>query len=157
MNTFKKNIFIVASMLLISCTSKLKVPAPTITYYKPSYALLAEQQIATVNERDPKRRSEIFESIYDPDVPYEDLGEEYDSLHRQYPRSLFSIVGPVKFEANIVRVKWKMGKPGKPAHSTGENILFLKNEKIKSQYVYIDSHEGERSAKTQKLSSPKIL
>lgn len=157
MTLIRKNLFIAATMLLLSCTTKLVPPTPTITHYKPSYTLLAEQHIATLNERDIYRRSQIFESIYSEDVPYEDLAVEYDSLHRQYPKSKFSLAGPVNFENNMVRVKWKMGKPGKPAHSTGENILFLKDEKIKSLYVYIDSHEGGHAFMPKRASAPKIL
>jgi hypothetical protein len=157
MTLIRKNLFIAATMLLLSCTTKLVPPNPTITHYKPAYTLLAEQHIATLNERDIYRRSEIFEAIYNEDVPYEDLGEEYDSLHRQYPKSKFSIVEPVNFENSMVRVKWKLGKPGRPAHSTGENILFLKDEKIKSLYVYVDPNEGGHSFLPKRASVPKIL
>lgn len=157
MDIIRKNLFIAVSMLLLSCTTKIVVPKPTITYYKPAYTLLAEQHIATINERDPARRTAISETIYNEDVAYEDLGDDYDSLHEQYPQSMFSIVEPVKFERNIVRVKWKLGKPGMPAHSSGENILFLKDEKIKSLYVYIDEHEGGHSFTPKKNLIPKIL
>lgn len=157
MELIKKNIFILLSMLFISCTNKYRIPDPTITHYKPSYALLAEQHVASINERNPARRSQILESIYHEDVPYEDLGDEYDLLHGKYPKSMMSIVGKVNLEANILRVKWKMGRPGLPDHSTGENILFLKDEKIKSLYVYIDQHEGGKSNMPRKFVQPKIL
>lgn len=157
MTVIRKNLFIVATMLLISCTTKLVPPTPTQTHYKPAYTMLAEQHIATFNERNSDRRSEIFESIYSDEVPYEDLGDEYDSLHRQYPHSMFSIVEPVKFENNMLHVKWELGKPGMPAHSKGENVLFLKDEKIKSQYVYVNSHEGGHAFIPKRTEIPKIL
>jgi hypothetical protein len=157
MTIIRKNLFIVATMLLLSCTTKLVPPTPTITHYKPAYTLLAEQHIATFNEKNFDRRSQIFESIYSEEVAYEDLGAEYDSFHRQHPKAKLSIVEPVNFENNMVRVKWKLGKPGMPAHSTGENILFLKDEKIKSLYVYVDPKEGGHSFMPRRASVPKIL
>lgn len=146
MNLIRKNLFIIASMLLLSCTTKkFVVPDHVVTTYKPATTLLAEQHMATINERDPVRRAIISKTIYTDDLDFEELGQQYDALHRQYPKSFFSIIEPVDARQSILRIKWKLGKPGMPAHSTGEDILFLKDEKIKSRYVFIDSHEGGRT------------
>lgn len=145
MDLIRKNLFIVASMLLISCTNKYVVPDHVKTTYKPATTLLAEQHVATINERDPVRRAIISKTIYNEELNLAELSEQYDALHRQFPKSLFSIVEPIDARQNILRIKWKLGKPGMPAHSTGEDILFLKDEKIKSRFVFVDSHEGGRS------------
>lgn len=159
MSLLKRNGILIGLMILMSCTTQM-YKYKKAEGYKPQTTLLAEQHIKTLNERDPIKRNSLFHEVYYKEFSFVDLIVRYDEIHAKYPTSFFSLNGPVDTKQNIVRVKWKLGKPGMPAHTTGEDILFLIQEKIKSHYVFIDSHEeGILSLRKKEFrpEAPRIL
>jgi hypothetical protein len=112
--------------------------------------LMQQNLIQVFNERDPQKRLQVIQEIYNPDAilnepeasvtGHEAISNAVTKLLSSLPPTFsFTPIGSALGHHLIGRLRWQSGPPGGPAAVTGMDIAHFTNGRIHSLYVFIEN------------------
>ena len=113
-------------------------------------ATLLRRNLAEVfGENDPERRRAAISEIYAEDavvhaspgtiVGHDALDKFAGDLRSMHPHYVYTPSGEPQVLHDSARLAWGSGPAGEPPRYTGEDFILVRNGKIASLYIYLDS------------------
>ncbi|WPV01928.1 nuclear transport factor 2 family protein [Mucilaginibacter sp. cycad4] len=112
--------------------------------------LMVEHLNQVWNQRDEVLRMKAIKSIYAEDIVMFDMDDEtfsgYDAISQKVASLLNSLPPdfsinqsiPIVLHNDVGKLEWGVGPTGAPSVLTGTDIVFFKDDKIKSFYVFVN-------------------
>ena len=128
--------------------------------------LLPENLYRVFNETDIDKRKAAITDLWDEDgifidplgvhQGYEELNAAVTAFQRHFPGSEFRVTSPVQEYFGVGRDSWECGPPSGAALEKGIDVGTMKDGKLATLYVFIDS-VALLADRTQSLSSPRAV
>lgn len=114
--------------------------------------LLKESLLNIWNDRDAVARRKVMQEIYAADITFyennqaaaitghEAINELIEQLQKDWPVEFsFQLTGPAQINHEVQHIAWTLGTPGAPPAASGMDIAMIKNDKIQSLYLFLNS------------------
>ena len=101
------------------------------------------------NAPDTPERTKAIAELYSPDVfigepgathrGHRGMAQAISALQAQMPEATITRSGPIQTVQDLVTYTWELGARGRPAVATGRDVLLVRDGRITSLYVLLDT------------------
>ena len=101
------------------------------------------------NAPDTPDRTKAIAELYSPDVfiaepgaahrGHRAMAQAISALQVQMPEAAITRSGPIQTVQDLVTYTWELGARGRPAAATGRDVLVIRDGRITSLYVLLDT------------------
>jgi hypothetical protein len=119
--------------------------------------LLEDSLLVIWNNRDSASRLTAMNEVYGPDIAfyetnesaaiigYEVINDLIARLQEQWPLEFqFELTAPSNVNHEVQQIAWKLGIPGQVPVATGMDVAIIKDQKIKSLFLFLNTPETQK-------------